>query len=87
VHPGKVRRKRDTRAAEALEEYMTDVGRYLGVTTPTVGHARDGKMAYPCDRNYTTLPCRMIKAHRVVAEEDPQSDHLAAVSTFALGDD
>jgi len=54
VHPAKVRKKSDTRAAAYLAEYMTDTGAYLGDTTPTVGHTRDDKLAYRCDRVYTT---------------------------------
>jgi endonuclease/exonuclease/phosphatase family metal-dependent hydrolase len=82
-HPGKVRRKNDTAAAEALEEFMIDVGSFLGIRTPTVGHQGE-KMPYQCDRTYTTLPGKAIKSFWVVKEENPDSDHLAAVSEFDL---
>jgi endonuclease/exonuclease/phosphatase family metal-dependent hydrolase len=85
MHAGKVRRKTDTRAAEALEEYMTDTGRYLGVTTPTVGHRRGGRLAYRCDRIYTTLPCTAIVSLKAVSEDAPQSDHRPVAGTFNLG--
>lgn len=84
VNPAKLRRKNDTGAAEALEEFMTDVGAFLGVRTPTVGHAGD-KMPYQCDRVYTTLPGKAIKRFWVVQEDNPDSDHLASVSEFDLG--
>jgi len=84
MHPGKVRRKADTRAAEALEEYMTDVGRHLGNRTPTVGHRHSDTLAYPADRLYSTLPPASFTRLDVIGEDDPDSDHLAAVGTFAL---
>jgi endonuclease/exonuclease/phosphatase family metal-dependent hydrolase len=84
IHPAKVRRKSDTRAALHLAEYMTDVGEFLKDTTPTVGHTRDDKLAYRADREYTTLPGRMIKSNKVVQEEKPKSDHLAVLSGYDL---
>lgn len=86
VRPGQVRRKRDTRAAAALEEFMTDVGRRLGDRVPTVGHRRNEQLAYPCDRVYSTLPPSAFTSNRVLpAGEDPPSDHLPVVATFTLG--
>jgi endonuclease/exonuclease/phosphatase family metal-dependent hydrolase len=85
VHPGKARRKADTRAAEALAEYMIDVGSFLCNTTPTVGHRGD-KLPYRCDRVYTTLPGSTIEDIKVFHEEDPQSDHRPVMATFTLGD-
>ena len=89
IHPAKVRRKSDTRAAQYLTEYMTDCGAYLGVTTPTVGHTRDDKLAYICDRNHTTLRKDTITGHQVIADEDEDedSDHRKVLTTFRLGDD
>jgi endonuclease/exonuclease/phosphatase family metal-dependent hydrolase len=85
LHPGKVRRKADTRAAQALEEYMTDVAMHLGDATPTVGHRRSDRLAYRCDRIYTTLPDPAITGCRVVREAEPQSDHRPVLATFAIG--
>jgi endonuclease/exonuclease/phosphatase family metal-dependent hydrolase len=84
IHKGKARRKRDTRAAEALEEYMTDVGRHLGVTTPTVGHRRDDRLAYQADRLYSTLPPESFTRLDVIAEDNPESDHRPVAGTFRL---
>ncbi|MGH3282560.1 MAG: endonuclease/exonuclease/phosphatase family protein, partial [Trebonia sp.] len=53
IHPGKARRKLDSRAAGALAEYMTDAGACLGATAPTVGHRSADRLAYLCDRVYT----------------------------------
>lgn len=86
VRPGQARRKRDTRAAEALEEFMTDVGRALGDRTPTVGHRRNAQLAYRCDRVYSTLPPTAFTSSRVLpAGGEPDSDHLPVVSVFTLG--
>jgi endonuclease/exonuclease/phosphatase family metal-dependent hydrolase len=85
IHPGKVRRKHDTRAAEALEEYMTDVAAYLGITTPTVGHRRSDRLAYQPDRLYTTLPDESITGLTVIHEDDPEADHRPVVGTFTVG--
>lgn len=84
MHPGKVRRKRDTRAAEALEEYLTDAGMVAGDGTPTVGHRRTDKLAYRCDRIYATLPAAAITAYRVIHEDEPDSDHRPVTATFTL---
>lgn len=84
MHPGQARRKADTRAAEALAEYMTDVAAVLGDTSPTVGHRRNGEFAYRCDRIYTTLPDTAITGYRVIHEDEPMSDHRPVVATFNL---
>lgn len=85
IHPGKARRKADTRAAEALAEYMTDVGRLLGVTTATVGHRRDDLLAYQADRLYSTLPPESFTRFEVIQEDNPESDHRPVIGTFTLG--
>jgi endonuclease/exonuclease/phosphatase family metal-dependent hydrolase len=84
VHEGKARRKSDLRAAAALAEYMTDTGEYAGDTTPTVGFTRNDKLEYICDRVYTTLPKSTIIDHEVVTDEDEDSDHRKAKTTFRL---
>jgi hypothetical protein len=84
AHEGKRRRKTDTRAAEALAEFMTDVGELLGVRTPTVGHRGDG-VPYQCDRVYTTLDASAITGFEVIQEDgEPESDHRPAIATFTL---
>jgi endonuclease/exonuclease/phosphatase family metal-dependent hydrolase len=85
VHPGKARRKQDDRAAAALAEYMTDVAACLGNTAPTVGHARGDKLAYQCDRVYTTLPDAAVTSFDVIHEQEPDSDHRPVVARFTLG--
>ncbi len=84
VHPGKLRRKLDRRAAEALAEYMTDMGAFVKDTTPTVGHRRFGKLAYPCDRIYVTLGHESISGFKVIHEPEPESDHRPVVGQFTL---
>jgi len=84
MHPGKVRRKSDIKAALFLAEYMTDTGEYLGDTTPTVGHTRNDKLAYRCDRVHTTLPATTIVSHQVITADGPDSDHVEAITTFRL---
>jgi endonuclease/exonuclease/phosphatase family metal-dependent hydrolase len=83
-HPAKVRKKSDTRAAQSLEDFMTDVGRHLGNTTPTVGHRRSDTLAYPADRLYSTLPPESFTRFEVIHEDKPDSDHLAVVGEFTL---
>jgi endonuclease/exonuclease/phosphatase family metal-dependent hydrolase len=84
MRPGKVRRKKDTRAAEALEEYITDVGRHLGVRTPAVGHRRSDTLEYQAGRVYTTLPDEAVTGFEVIHEEDPGSDRRPGVARFSL---
>jgi endonuclease/exonuclease/phosphatase family metal-dependent hydrolase len=84
MRPGQARRKADTRAAEALAEFMTDVAAVVGDTTPTVGHRRNGEFGYRCDRVYTTLPDKAITGHRVIQEDNPESDHKPVLATFRL---
>lgn len=84
AHAGKRRRKTNTEAAEALAEFMTDVGDLVDVRTPTVGHRGDG-VPYQCDRVYTTLPEATVTWFYVIHEEgQPKSDHRPAVATFTL---
>jgi len=85
IHPGKARRKQDDRAARALAEYMTDVGAHVRDTVPTVGHTRNDKLAYRCDRVYTTLPLESITGFEVIRDMDPDSDHRPVVARFRLG--
>jgi endonuclease/exonuclease/phosphatase family metal-dependent hydrolase len=84
VREAKARRKQDLRAAAYLAEYMTDTGEFLGDETPTVGHTRDDKLAYICDRIYTTLPEETIADHQVVTDEDEDSDHRKVLTRFSL---
>ncbi len=84
IHPGKARRKLDSRAAQALEEYMTDVAMYLNNAMPTVGHRRADKLAYRCDRVYTTFPADSITGYEVIHEDNPESDHRPVIATFTL---
>lgn len=84
VHPEKVGRKKDKRAALALEAYMTDVAMHLGTGLATVGHRRSDTLAYPADRVYTTLPPACIKHWRIVREDNPQSDHRPGLAGFSL---
>lgn len=85
IHAGKARRKQDDRAARALAEYMTDIGTYLGSTVPTVGHTRGGKLAYRCDRLYTTLPPETITGFDVIRDMDADADHRPVIGEFTLG--
>lgn len=84
INPGKARRKKDRRAAEALSEYMTDTGWLLNDTTPTVGHTREDNLAYRADRIYTTLPADSITRCQVIHEDNPESDHRPVTATFTL---
>lgn len=63
---------------------MTDVGACLGDATATVGHRRADKLAYRCDRVYTTLPRRAITGFEVICEDNPESDHRPATARFQL---
>lgn len=85
IHRGKARRKKDWQAAASLEEYMTDVGAHLHDSTSTVGHTRNDKLAYRCDRIYTTLPPAVITGYQVIHESAPESDHRPVLATFAVG--
>jgi hypothetical protein len=85
IEPDVARRKLDRRAALALEESgLIDVGAHAGDQTPTVGHGQGGKLAYRCDRVGTTLPVDWIVGHHVPGDDDPLSDHKAAVAVFDL---
>jgi hypothetical protein len=87
IHEGKARRKSDLRAAAALAEYMTDCGEFLGIQTPTVGFTGADKLEYICDRNYMTWPPETIVSHEVIEDEDEDSDHRKALTTFRLDTD
>jgi endonuclease/exonuclease/phosphatase family metal-dependent hydrolase len=79
------RRKLDRSAAIALEEAgFLDVGAHAGDPTPTVGHFGPGKLAYRCDRLYTTLPAETITGYRVLTEVDAESDHRPVIAAFDL---
>ncbi len=83
--PGHVRRKLDRTAARAIEEAgFTDVAAYLGDPAPTVGHIGPDRLAYRCDRIYTTLPPATITGYQVVTEDEPASDHRPVIATFGL---
>ncbi|WP_329426802.1 endonuclease/exonuclease/phosphatase family protein [Streptosporangium sp. NBC_01495] len=80
-------RKLDRRPALALEEVgLRDVALVHGDRTPTVGHARQGAMAYPCDRFYTNLPRKAFVGYRVATEFDHLSDHRLVVTEVELGE-
>ena len=70
--------------AEAIEAAgFVDVGAHLGSLEPTVGHMREDRLAYRCDRFYTTLDPDLIKGYRVVIEDgEPDSDHRLVVAEF-----
>lgn len=85
VDPGHARRKLDRAPARAIEEAgFTDVAAHCGNQTPTVGHLGPDRLAYRCDRIYTTLPPAAIEGYRVVTEDEPASDHRPIVATFNL---
>lgn len=84
IHPGKARRKLDARPAQDLAEYLTDAAGAVGDHAPTVGHTPAGKLAYRCDRVYTTLPVHAITGYQVIHEDNPESDHRPVVATFTL---
>jgi endonuclease/exonuclease/phosphatase family metal-dependent hydrolase len=72
-------------AAIALEEAgFLDVGAHAGDPTPTVGHFGPDKLAYRCDRLYTTLPAETITGYRVLTEVDAESDHRPVIAAFDL---
>jgi endonuclease/exonuclease/phosphatase family metal-dependent hydrolase len=52
--------------------------------TPTVGHFGPDKLAYRCDRLYTTLPAETITGYRVLTEVDAESDHRPVIAAFDL---
>ncbi|QFG22864.1 endonuclease/exonuclease/phosphatase family protein [Actinomadura sp. WMMB 499] len=85
VDPLHVARKLDTRPAEELQASgFIDIGAHLGDRTPTVGHTRSDRLAYRCDRIYTTLPRGSITGHRVVQEHRPLSDHRPVWAELTL---
>ena len=80
----KVHRKLDQRPAQAIEDAgFRDVGAVLGDTTPTVGHAKPGALAYRCDRIVTTLPPSTFSSFEVLHVDD-LSDHRPVIATFDL---
>lgn len=92
LNPYKVAKKLDTRPAEELEAAgFHDVGRVCKDPTPTVGHGtpnQDGsgdKLAYRCDRIYTTLPTECITGYGVETEGDEWSDHRIVWAELAIG--
>lgn len=89
VDPEHARRKKDGRAAEAIEAVgFTDVGAYVGVGTPTVGFPRANgadRVAYQCDRIYTNVDRWRILGFDVIEESEPTSDHRLVVGHFNLG--
>jgi len=80
---GEHRRKLDRGAAEAIEELgLLDVGAHARDTTPTVGHA--SKLAYRCDRIYTSLPAEAITGYQVITTADDVSDHRPVIADLDL---
>lgn len=85
IDAGHARRKLDRSAARAIEEAgFTDVAARLGHHAPTVGHTRADKLAYRCDRIYTTLPAAAITGYQVITEDQPASDHRPVLARFRL---
>jgi len=85
IDSGHARRKLDRSAACAIEEAgFADVAAQLGNRTSTVGHVRADKLAYRCDRIYTTLPAAAITGYEVINEDRPHSDHRPVVARFDL---
>jgi endonuclease/exonuclease/phosphatase family metal-dependent hydrolase len=85
VEPAHAKRKLDTRAAQALaEDGFLDVGAHRQDSTPTVGHNRTDRLAYRCDRIYTTLPSVWITGYGVVDDADDLSDHRAVWAEITL---
>ncbi|MGP4029699.1 hypothetical protein [Actinomadura sp. 3N407] len=85
IDPLKIARKCDRAPAEELAAAgFCDVASHLGDRTPTVGHG-DDKLAYRCDRIYTTLPRDSIHGYGVVQEQRPLSDHRPVWAEFVLG--
>jgi hypothetical protein len=83
IDPAQARRKLDRGAARALQEIgLVDVGHRLGDTAPTVGHLRADRLAYRCDRIYSTLPADTFIDHRVA--EGGESDHRLVEAAFDL---
>ena len=83
--PGHTRRKLDRAAARAIEEAgFTDVAAHLGDLAATVGYLGPDKLAYRCDRIYTTLPAGTITGYQVITEDQPASDHRPVIATFRL---
>ena len=70
--------------AQALEEAgLTDIAAHLGTLDPTVGH--DSGLYYRQDRIHSNLLREAITGCRVIAEDNPKSDHRPVVATFDLG--
>jgi endonuclease/exonuclease/phosphatase family metal-dependent hydrolase len=85
IDAGHARRKLERSAARAIEEAgFTDVAGHLGNHAPTVGHTCADKLAYRCDRIYTTLPGAAITGYQVITEDQPASDHRPVLATFDL---
>lgn len=75
--------KLDRSAAQAIEDSgLRDAAACLKDLTPTVGHA--SSLAFRCDRLYTSLPAAGITGYRVIAEDEPKSDHRPVVGVFDL---
>jgi endonuclease/exonuclease/phosphatase family metal-dependent hydrolase len=86
IDAGHARRKLDRSAARAIEEAgFTDAAAHLGHHAPTVGHATD-KLAYRCDRIYTTLPATAITGYQLITEDQTASDHRPVLARFRLSD-
>lgn len=80
-----IRRKLDRAPARALEASgLTDIAARMDSRTPTVGHTTADRLAYRCDRIYTTLPAETVVGYQVVADADAESDHRPVVGRFSL---
>ncbi len=70
------RRKLDRRAAQAIEDAgFTDAGAQAGNRMPTAEFAGPDRLAYACDRIYTTLPPEAVLAYRVIGGSEPDPGH------------
>jgi endonuclease/exonuclease/phosphatase family metal-dependent hydrolase len=67
----KARRKLDRRAAQAIEDAgFTDTGAQATNRAPTVGFTGPDRLAYACDRIYTTLPPEAVAGFRVIGADE-----------------
>lgn len=84
LDPHYVNAKLDTAPAFTLAAAgFIDVGARRGELTPTVGHAGNDRLAYRCDRVYTTLPDTIADC-RVLRNMDDLSDHRPVLAAFDL---
>jgi hypothetical protein len=78
------RRKLDRRAAQAIEDAgFIDAGARAGNRVPTAGFAGPDRLAYACDRIYTTLPPEAVLGYRVIGGDEPATGHGDAAAGLA----